>query len=141
MAETMTTKADEFATVIGPDAEFKGDLTFQGGVRIDGRFEGTIETKGKVFVSKTGQVKAEVHAHELALEGRLEGNLTAEDRVELRATGQMHGDVRASKLQVVEGATFVGRCEVGPEVKASQKSAVSKGSQPDMRPVGAAGGK
>ena len=40
-----------------------------------------------------------------------------EDRVEMRATCRMHGDLKAAKLLVVEGATFVGRCEVGPAAK------------------------
>ena len=136
MAETLSTKNDDFATVIGPDAQFKGELTFQGGVRIDGQFDGAITTTGKVFVSKGGHLKAEVKAASVALEGKLEGNLTAEDRVELRATGQMHGDVKASKLLVVEGATFIGRCEVGPDVKSKPAAAPVK-EQPAMRPVGA----
>jgi cytoskeletal protein CcmA (bactofilin family) len=142
MAETMPNKNDDFATVIGPDAQFKGELSFQGGVRIDGSFDGSITTSGKVFVSKSGQLKAEVKASSVALEGKLEGNLIAQDRVELRATGQMHGDLKASKLLVVEGATFIGRCEVGPDVKTSVAAspavpATHAKGQPAMRPVGA----
>ena len=104
---------DEFSTVIGSDAQFKGDLTFQGGVRSDGQLEGTIQTAGRVLVSKGGRLKAEVKAGSIAVEGQVDGNLHAEDRVELRATAQLRGDLKATKLLVVEGATFVGRCEVG----------------------------
>jgi cytoskeletal protein CcmA (bactofilin family) len=139
MAESTSPKAEEFATVIGPDAQFKGELTFKGGVRIDGQFEGSITTDGKVFVSKSGHLKAEVKATSLALEGKLDGNLTASERVELRATGQMRGDIRTAKLLVVEGATISGKCEVGPDVKA--KSEPAKSSQPQMRPVAAGAGK
>jgi cytoskeletal protein CcmA (bactofilin family) len=114
MPEQITTKPDEFATVIGPDAQFKGELTFQGGVRIDGQFEGSITTSGKVFVTKGGRLRAEVRAGSLVVEGTIEGNVHAEDRAELRATCTLRGDLKAAKLLVVEGATFVGRCEVGP---------------------------
>jgi cytoskeletal protein CcmA (bactofilin family) len=103
----------EFTTVIGADAQFKGELTFQGGVRIDGQLEGSVQTQGRILVSKGGKLKAEVKAGSVAVEGLVEGNLTADDKVELRATAQLRGDVKASKLLVVEGATFVGRCEVG----------------------------
>jgi cytoskeletal protein CcmA (bactofilin family) len=140
MPEAMSTKADEFATVIGPDAQFKGELSFQGGVRIDGQFEGAIQTPGKVFVSKGGKVRAEVKAGSVALEGLHEGNLTADDRVELRASSQLRGDLRATKLLVVEGASFVGRCEVGPNVateKAAARPAGGEAAEP-MRPVAAA---
>jgi cytoskeletal protein CcmA (bactofilin family) len=112
MAEPTPSK-DEFSTIIGADAQFKGDLSFQGGVRIDGQFEGTIQTPGRVLVSKGGKLKAEVKAGAIAVEGQVDGNLHAEERVELRATAQLRGDLKASKLLVVEGATFIGRCEVG----------------------------
>jgi cytoskeletal protein CcmA (bactofilin family) len=124
---------EEFATVIGPDAQFKGELTFQGGVRIDGQFEGTIQSAGKVFVSKAGKLKAEVKAGSIALEGHVEGNVAAEDRVELRATAQLRGDLKASKLLVVEGATFIGRCEVGPGAATGSHSRSKE--EPAMRPV------
>ena len=127
MADSAATKpTGEFATVIGPDAQFKGELTFTGGVRIDGQFEGSIQTNGKVLVSQGGELKAEVKASNVTLEGRLVGNLSAQDRVELKATARMEGDVRANKLLVMEGATFVGRCEVGPGVK-------TDGAKPDPR--------
>src|SRR5439155_21244584 len=104
MADAISTKPDDFSTVIGPDAQFKGELTFQGGVRVDGQFEGTIQTPGKVFVSKGGKLKAEVKAGHIALEGQVDGNLNAEDRIELRATAQLRGAVRTNKLLVVEDA-------------------------------------
>ena len=84
-----------------------------------------------MFVSKGGQLKAEVRASSFVLEGRLEGNLTAEDRVEIRATGQMIGDLHAVKLLVVEGATFVGRCEVGADVRG--KGETGKAAAPAAR--------
>ena len=135
MADAISTKPDDFSTVIGPDAQFKGELTFQGGVRVDGQFEGTIQTPGKVFVSKGGKLKAEVKAGHIALEGQVDGNLNAEDRIELRATAQLRGDVRASKLLVVEGATFVGRCELGPSAGVAAKSSAADAGMRPLPPV------
>jgi cytoskeletal protein CcmA (bactofilin family) len=114
MADTSQARPDEFSTVIGSDAQFKGELSFQGGVRIDGKFEGTIQTPGRVLVSKGGVLKAEVRAGGLLLDGTIEGNVAAEDRAEIRASGVLTGDLKATKLLVQEGATIVGRCEVGP---------------------------
>lgn len=116
-------RAEEFATVIGADAQFKGELTFQGGVRIDGLFEGSITTTGKVLVSREGRLKAEVKAGMLVVEGTIEGNVTVKDRAELRATCTLRGDLKAMKLNVVEGATFVGRCEVGAGAASADGSA------------------
>ena len=50
-----TANPQEFSTVIGADAKFKGELAFEGGVRVDGEFEGGIKTPGKVLVSQNGK--------------------------------------------------------------------------------------
>jgi cytoskeletal protein CcmA (bactofilin family) len=112
-------KVEEFPTVIGADARFKGELSFQGSVRIDGSFEGSIQTPGTVFVSQTGKVKAEIQAGTVTLDGSVEGNITSDGRVQLNASCKLTGDLRAAKLQVMEGATWSGRCEVGPGVAKS----------------------
>ena len=40
----------EFPTVIGPDASFKGELSFEKGLRLMGKFEGKINTPGRLHV-------------------------------------------------------------------------------------------
>ena len=110
---SQTAKPGDFSTVIGSDAKFKGELSFTGGVKIDGQFEGSIETAGSVLVSKGGKSKAEIVAGNIILEGTVEGGLQAQERIELKSTARLGGDIKASKLVVEEGAVFVGRCEVG----------------------------
>jgi cytoskeletal protein CcmA (bactofilin family) len=128
----------EFATILGSDATFKGELAFQGGVRIDGAFEGSITTPGKVFVSREGRVKAEIKAGTLVVEGQVEGNAAVKERVELRATCRYTGDLKAGKLQVLEGASFAGRCEVGAGAlsTATAGAATPEHAAPGMDPAG-----
>lgn len=105
----------DFTTVIGSDAVFKGELHFDKGVRVDGRIEGKVTTKGRLSVSQAGKLQADVQAGDIVIEGEVNGNLSAGDRIELRKTARLKGDVRASKLLVAEGASFVGHCQVGAE--------------------------
>ena len=104
-----------FTTVIGADAVFKGELSFEKGVRVDGRIEGRISTKGHLAISQGGTIKADVEAGAIHVEGQVEGNLVASDRIDLKASARLKGDLRASKLQVMEGAAFVGHCHIGPD--------------------------
>jgi cytoskeletal protein CcmA (bactofilin family) len=108
----------DFTTVIGPDAVFKGELSFEKGVRVDGKIEGKITTKGYLGVSPGGKLQADVAAGNIIVEGQVTGNLSASDRVELRKTARLKGDIRASKLLVAEGAAFTGQCQVGPDAGA-----------------------
>ena len=106
-------------TVIGADAHFKGELSFDKGVRVDGRVEGKISTKGHLAVSKEGKLQADVVAGGIVVEGSVKGNLTATDRIELRNTAKLEGDIKAAKLIVTEGASFSGHCSVGPNAGAA----------------------
>lgn len=106
---------ETFPTVLGPDATFKGELTFDKGMRLMGRFEGKIATPGKLQVSKEAKMAADVDAGAITVEGDVKGNLTASDRIELKATARYEGDLRTTKLVVEEGAIFTGNVSVGPE--------------------------
>jgi cytoskeletal protein CcmA (bactofilin family) len=116
----------DYPTILGPDASFKGELSFDKGMRLQGRFEGKITTPGKVHVAKEAKMTADVEAGGILVEGEVHGNLTASDRVELKNTARYDGDLRASKLVVEEGAIFSGHVAVGPDaVKAGAKPQVT----------------
>ena len=116
----------DFTTVIGPDAVFKGELSFEKGVRVDGKIEGKISTKGYLGVSQGGKLQADVDAGNIVVEGQVTGNLNANDRIELRKTARLKGDIRASKLLVAEGAAFTGQCHVGPDTGAGTAPAPNR---------------
>ena len=105
----------EFPTVIGPDASFKGELSFEKGLRLQGKFEGEIKTGGRLHVAKEAKMQANVEAAAIIIEGDVHGNLTASDRIELKQSARYEGDLSASKLVVDEGAVFSGHVSVGPD--------------------------
>lgn len=105
----------EYPTILGPDANFKGELTFEKGMRLMGRFEGKVNTPGRIHVTKEAKLHADVEAGGITVEGDVHGNLQASDRIELKNTARYEGDLRASKLVVDEGAIFSGHVSVGPE--------------------------
>jgi cytoskeletal protein CcmA (bactofilin family) len=123
----------EFPTTLGPDASFKGELSFEKGLRLQGRFEGKINTPGRLHVAREAKMQADVDAGAILIEGDVKGNLTANDRIELKQSARYEGDLSASKLVVDEGAVFSGHVSVGPE-------AVKGNGSPAPRATGAAGG-
>jgi cytoskeletal protein CcmA (bactofilin family) len=105
----------EFPTILGQDANFKGELSFEKGMRLMGRFEGKINTPGRLHIAKEAKMAADVDAGSIIVEGEVQGNLSASDRIELKQTARYEGDLRASKLVVDEGAIFNGHVSVGPD--------------------------
>jgi cytoskeletal protein CcmA (bactofilin family) len=116
----------EFPTIIGADAKFKGELDFEKGVRVFGQFEGSIRTKGQLHVAQGSRVAADVTAGNIDVDGEVKGNLTASGKVHLKASARLEGDIKTSRLEVADGATFIGNCVVGPQ----------EGSRPAVRPAG-----
>ena len=106
---------NEFPTILGPDASFKGELSFEKGLRLMGKFEGRINTPGRLHVAREARMAADVESGAIIVEGEVKGNLTANDRVELKQTARLEGDLRATKLTVDEGAIFSGHVTVGPD--------------------------
>ena len=119
-------------TVISPDAKFEGTLKFKDSLRIDGYFEGQIDSEGTLFVGRTGVVKAEVTVGNIIVEGKIEGNVSCRDKIELRSTAKMFGDIKAARLTIAEGVNIVGKCSVSSE-KISEAPRQEKPPRPDIR--------
>ena len=109
------TPNQDFPTILGPDASFKGELTFEKGMRLLGKMEGKINTPGKLHVSKEAKMQCDVDAGAITVEGDVNGNLSAGDRIELKQSARYQGDLRSSRLVVDEGAILVGHVTVGPD--------------------------
>lgn len=121
--------SNEAATVLSSDTTFKGSLSFEKTLRIEGKLEGDLSSAGMLLVGKGAEVRAEITVGSIHIEGNVTGNITAREKVELTSTAVVHGDVKAAKLVVLEGAVVVGRCEVSPGGVPARKEA---GSSPGV---------
>jgi cytoskeletal protein CcmA (bactofilin family) len=132
----------EFPTILGPDATFKGELTYEKGMRLHGKLEGKVGTPGRLHVAKEAKMQADVEAGAITVEGDVHGNLSAGDRIELKQSARYEGDLRSSRLVVDEGAILVGHVTVGPDAvknkpaqtSGSGKPAALPGPQPQNQP-------
>lgn len=103
-----TNKNNKLEALIGPNSEFKGDITTQGTFRIDGTFIGNIVADW-VILGDNGSIKGDMMARSVIIGGKVVGNVKAEELVEIKSTGQLTGDISTRKLSVAEGGVFEGR--------------------------------
>src|ERR1700722_5932107 len=103
-------------TVLGPDSNFKGELTFDKGVRIHGRFEGKIPSAGRLHVAKEAKLQAEIEAGNIVVEGEVHGHLAASERLEFKQSARYEGDLRANRMIVEEGAIFSRHASFAPNL-------------------------
>ena len=136
MAEGGNNPAD-FPTILGPDASFKGEMSFEKGLRLQGKFEGKINTPGRLHIAREAKMSADVECGGIIVEGDVRGNLTSNERIELKSTARYEGDLKAAKLTVDEGAQFNGHVTVGPEAVKGNGRPTERPGQQAGRPGGA----
>lgn len=101
--------ATKIETVIGPTANFKGTMQSDGGLRIDGVFEGSIQIAGNLIVGESGKVIAEVNAQNVSVAGALKGSVKAAGRLEILSNGRVWGDISVASFLIDEGGFFRGQ--------------------------------
>ena len=105
--------SEMLTTLFGPDATVKGKLRFDGSVRIDGTFEGSIRTNDALIVGENAKITAEIICGSANVSGEVVGNITATDSVSLAISARVKGDITAPSLSVEKGATFDGLSRMG----------------------------
>src|SRR6478735_5423251 len=101
--------AGEITTLLGRGAAFEGKLTFEGTVRIDGRFKGEVFSDDVLVIGEGAQVEAQVDVGEVIIQGTVVGNIKAKRSIEIHAPGRVKGDLHTPSLQVDKGVIFEGR--------------------------------
>ncbi len=101
--------ATKIETVIGPTANFKGTVQSDGGLRIDGVFEGGIQIAGNLIIGESGKVIAEVNAQNVQVAGALKGSVKAAGRLEILSSGRVWGDISVASFLIDEGGFFRGQ--------------------------------
>lgn len=97
--------------ILDVDASMQGTLSFKDPVnlRINGRFEGSLQTKGNLTIGQTAVVHADITGDNIIVGGKIKGRITARERLTLLPTAVVEGDIYPTRLNVAEGAVFEGR--------------------------------
>lgn len=88
----------------------KGEIQSPYDLRIDGTFEGKVQTKGRVVIGESAIIKGDIICENVDLWGRVEGDLYVKDTLALKEGCKMDGNINVSRLSVELGATFNGTC-------------------------------
>jgi len=99
-------------TILGGETKFKGILKFEDSLKIDGRFEGAIESPGFLMVESGSEVIADINVGVLVVGGLIRGDVSASERLEVLPGGSIVGNIRCTNLIMAENTDFQGDCEM-----------------------------
>lgn len=109
-------RADEPGTEkwLEVDASMTGTLAFKDPVnlQLNGRFEGTLETKGNLAIGERAEVKATIQGESITIGGTVNGTITASARVELLGSARVTGKLSSPRVVMQDGAIFHGTLEM-----------------------------
>ena len=100
-------------TLLGKGAEFRGIVSFDGTLRVDGRVEGEIHTTGTLIVGEHAVIEGIVSAGVLMNSGKINGTITATEKIHILKPGVLVGDIRTPVIAIEEGSHFHGMCDMG----------------------------
>jgi cytoskeletal protein CcmA (bactofilin family) len=106
------TATGDLNALLGRGSEFEGKLTFEGTVRIDGKFTGTIVTNDVLVVGEGAKISAEVNCGTVVVHGEINGNVKAKSSVELHHPARVRGNIEAPSLMIEKGVIFEGQCKM-----------------------------
>ena len=99
--------------LIGAGTTIEGNITFAGGLHVDGRVRGNViaaEGKpGRLVLSEHAQIEGEIRVSHVVVNGTVVGPVHALEYVELQAKANVTGDVYYKTLEIQLGAVVQGR--------------------------------
>jgi len=99
-------------TLIGVTTEMKGDISFSGGLRIDGKLRGNVTSRSDdnstLVMSESASITGDVSVPHMIVNGKIKGNVRAAERLELQSKAEISGDVTYKVLEIAAGAQVNG---------------------------------
>ena len=103
-------------TIVGPNAHFRGDVQSDGGARIEGVFEGTIDITGNLIIGEGAKVIADISAHNISISGAIKGDING-NKVEILENGRVWGNLTVTSLLLNEGAYLRGKTTMQGDIE------------------------
>jgi cytoskeletal protein CcmA (bactofilin family) len=104
-------------SIIASGTRIRGKIIEAAGVCISGSLEGEIECRGRVRITREGEVKGLIKAPSVLIEGKLNGNIESADRVEIKAAGRISGNIQTQKIVIDEGSILHGQVRMSKEIQ------------------------
>ena len=108
----MAKKKDELEEkVLDVDASMQGTIAFKDPVnlRINGSFEGKLDTRGNLTIGENARVKANIQGDRIIIAGKVTGDIRASQSLSVVSPAVVQGNILTPQLSVTEGAIVEGQ--------------------------------
>ena len=99
-------------TAIGVDTVFKGSINTNKPIRIDGHYEGEINSDNLIIITETGFFSGDMKCRELQLQGKGGGTVVCTELMQLSNTGAFRGNIATKDIILVKGSQIDGQIDM-----------------------------
>ena len=97
-------------TILGSETSFDGVLEFTDNLKINGKFNGTINSNGNLDIDKAAVCTVDkMYASSIVISGTVTGNISASERVEMCNGSKVKGNVETARLRIADNVDFEGQ--------------------------------
>lgn len=101
-------------SLIGAGTKVVGDVTFEGGLRVDGEIKGNVisasgDQNSSLVVSEHARIEGEINVSHLVINGTVIGPVFSSELLELQSHARVTGDVQYNTIEIHLGAVVQGR--------------------------------
>ena len=100
-------------SLVGTGTIVEGNISFSGGLRVDGRVRGNVSTAddqpSTLVLSEKAQIEGEIRVSHAVINGTVIGPVHGSEYVELQPKSNVTGDVHYRTLEIQLGAVVQGR--------------------------------
>lgn len=110
-------------TLISANVSIKGDITFSGGIQIDGTLEGNIiaepGSSARLWVTEKGKITGQIKVPSITINGTVVGDVHASEHLELASHAHIDGNVYYKVIEMAQGSEVNGELHKLEQAKAS----------------------
>lgn len=107
------------STILGGDILYRGDISGDNVIRIDGRVEGNIFSKQGVILGEGAHIEGSIESESIIIFGHITGSIKSKELI-LKSSGSIQGDIVSDFLEVEMGSKFNGNLKIGPSSETKQ---------------------
>lgn len=108
-------------TILGEGATFEGNISCEGGMKIEGKLKGNIKADHLLVVGPSGSVTGDINAEEVIIFGEVNGKIDS-GLLEIKSTGRVIGKVMIETLITETGGIMRAKCEMKDPVQQTDDS-------------------
>ncbi|MBM3360764.1 MAG: polymer-forming cytoskeletal protein [Betaproteobacteria bacterium] len=118
-------KAHTIDTLVDKDVTVRGNVTYSGGIRVDGAIYGNLTelpgTAGTLIMGNKSLIKGNISAHTAIIGGDVNGNIVCAEYIELHGNARIMGNIEYKVIEIHSGAKVYGRLKEVVKDYQSQK--------------------